>query len=159
MELNESPVVLLLNTRVDSVQKDLPVTLFETGRPGWCGRRGVHPLSLAVWRVLKDIHPPDDPPAPITAPLNCICERRVRVAWPSCTWLASLEDQDTVHHPAPLPIPPPPPLCRDARTGWHSDPALRQGGVQGRDVGCGAHRGGSGGQDPALGEGVGLRAM
>ena len=51
MELNESPVVLLLNTRVDSVQKDLPVTLFETGRPGWYGRRGVHPLSLAVWRV------------------------------------------------------------------------------------------------------------
>lgn len=31
MELNESPVVLLLNTKVDSVQKDLPVTLYETG--------------------------------------------------------------------------------------------------------------------------------
>lgn len=31
MEINESPVVMLLNTRVDSAQKDLPVTLYETG--------------------------------------------------------------------------------------------------------------------------------
>jgi len=31
MELNESPVVLLLNPKVDHLQKDLPVMLFETG--------------------------------------------------------------------------------------------------------------------------------
>lgn len=33
MALNESPVFLLLNPRVDHSRKNLPVTLFETG--GW----------------------------------------------------------------------------------------------------------------------------
>ena len=39
MELNESPVVLLLDPKVDPLQKDLPATLFETG--GKC----IHQLS------------------------------------------------------------------------------------------------------------------
>lgn len=32
MELNESPLTLLMNTRIDNSRKDLPLTLYETGR-------------------------------------------------------------------------------------------------------------------------------
>ncbi len=31
-EINESPVFLLLNPAIDAARKDLPVTVFETGR-------------------------------------------------------------------------------------------------------------------------------
>ena len=32
MELNESPVLLLFNTRIDALRKDLPILLYESGR-------------------------------------------------------------------------------------------------------------------------------
>lgn len=31
MELNESPVLLLFNTRIDALRKDLPILLYESG--------------------------------------------------------------------------------------------------------------------------------
>ena len=35
MSINESPVLVVLNPRVDATRKDLPVTLYETGLCGW----------------------------------------------------------------------------------------------------------------------------
>ena len=37
MEINESPVFLVLNPKIDHTRKDLPVSLYETGEPptGW----------------------------------------------------------------------------------------------------------------------------
>jgi len=38
MGINESPVFLLLSPRVDLARKDLPVSLYETGRNDLCKR-------------------------------------------------------------------------------------------------------------------------
>lgn len=40
MGLNESPVFLLLNPKVDVTRKDLPVSLYETGVWEWGGEGG-----------------------------------------------------------------------------------------------------------------------
>ena len=41
MELNESPIFLLLDTTVDPARKDLPVTLYETGEQAWTCASGL----------------------------------------------------------------------------------------------------------------------
>ena len=70
MELNESPILLLLNPKIDHDRKDIPVTIYETGRlglegssllvlPGCIGVSASQAISLnlqvmaAGWKVLQ----------------------------------------------------------------------------------------------------------
>ena len=51
MEINESPIYLLLDATINPAGKDLPISIFESGVGGWVGEReggGVCMLPVAI---------------------------------------------------------------------------------------------------------------